>query len=96
MISLGRKHHLHIDVGVHVHTLAWEAAHLSWHHHASWELTHIAHIHVHWGWHSLRVLSHVASIHLNGATVGSSVLVLSEFSLSMGVRALALIFTVAI
>ena len=34
--GVGGKHHLHVDIGVHVHALARES-HLTGHHHTSWE-----------------------------------------------------------
>ena len=102
--SIGGKHHLHVDiVWINVHAISWEAAHLSWHHHTSWEVSDVTHIHVtHRIWiHSLW-LGHI--IHLMGDTTATitttntsrSVLVLSELGLSVCVRALVFISAIAV
>jgi hypothetical protein len=58
--SVGREHNLHVDVRVHVHSLAWET-HLGGHHHASVELVHATHVHTHLRWHALWLGRHVAA-----------------------------------
>jgi hypothetical protein len=80
--SVSCKHHLHVDVWIHVHSLTWES-HLTRHHHASWEVANVTHVHVtHWiGSHAIW-LRHVHFV-WTATAISSSILVLSEFSLSM-------------
>lgn len=90
--SIGSKHHLHVDVGIHIHSLPWEA-HLARHHHSTWEVANVAHVHVaHWIRHSLR-LRHVHFVWTSNIAVG--IFILSELCLSMCVRALVLISAIS-
>lgn len=92
--SISSKHHLHVNIGVHVHTLSWET-HLTWHHDVTGELSHVAHIHVHWSRNSLRLgrtTRHVA--HLLRRT--ASILVPSKFFFSVSIGAFAFEFAISV
>lgn len=106
LVALGScissKHHLHINiVWVNVHAISWESTHLSWHHHTSWEVSNVTHIHItHWIWIHTLWGRHI--VHFMGATATISItttrgiFVLSKLGLSMSVGALILISTIAV
>ena len=81
-----REHHLHVDVGVHVHALTGER-HLTWHHHALREVSH-------WHSHVLR-LGHLHFLTTHGVII-VVILVLSQLCFAVCVRALVFVLAVSI
>ena len=81
--GIGREHHLHIDIGVHVHALPGET-HLGRHHHVAWKVPH-GHSHV-----LALVHGHLLSIRR------PLVRMLSQLRLSVRVGAPALILAIAV